>query len=116
MICLPSSIRILLFAQPADMRCGFDGLMGLVLRAGEDVYSGSLFVFVSRTKSRAKILTYQPGGFVLWYKRLDRGRFRMVTTCEQKVELDATALAMLLDGIDLTKVVRPKHWTPKQKS
>ena len=68
MIGLPDSVRILLFSEPTDMRRGIDGLTGLVLLAGEDVYSGHLFVFVSRKRNRAKILTYQKGGFVLWYK------------------------------------------------
>jgi len=69
MIGLPDSVRILLFSEPTDMRRGIDGLTGLVLLAGEDVYSGHLFVFVSRKRNRAKILTYQKGGFVLWYNQ-----------------------------------------------
>ena len=112
---LPDSVRILLFSDPADMRCGFDGLVGLVARAGEDAYSGHLFVFLSKDKSRAKILTFQRGGLVLWYKRLDRGRFRLVPTDGPRIELDATSLAMLLDGIDVAKVTRPQPWQPKRK-
>ena len=30
-----------------------------------------------------------------------------------RVVLDGTQLAMLLDGIDLSKVQRPKHWCPQ---
>jgi transposase len=30
------------------------------------------------------------------------------------VEIDATQLAMLLDGIDFGRVRRPQHWTPSQ--
>lgn len=115
MIGLPDSVRILLFSEPTDMRRGFDGLTAMVLSAGEDVYSGHLFVFVSRTRNRAKILTYQKGGFVLWYKRLERGRFRLVHADEAQVQIDATQLAMLLDGIDLRTVKRLKHWAPKEK-
>lgn len=113
MLGLPDSVKILLFSEPADMRCGFDGLIGLVRRADEDIYSGHLFVFLSRLRNRAKILTFQRGGFVLWYKRLERGTFRRIHCETTKVEIDATALSMLLDGIDISKVHRPAHWTPK---
>lgn len=113
MIGLPDSVRILLFSEPTDMRRGFDGLTGMVMAAGENVYSGHLFVFVSKRRNRAKILTFQKGGLVLWYKRLEQGRFKMATRSEAQAEIDATELAMLLDGIDVSCVSRPKHWAPK---
>ena len=113
MIGLPAGTRILLFAEPTDMRKGHDGLFGLVRAAGEDPLSGDLFVFISRRRDRAKILTFDRGGLVLWYKRLERGRFRHPRRGEQSMELDATALAMLLDGIDLDRVRRPALWSPR---
>jgi transposase len=116
MIGLPDSVRILLFSEPTDMRRGFDGLTGMVVAAGEDVYSGHLFVFLSKRRNRAKILTFQKGGLVLWYKRLEQGRFKMATRSEGQAEIDATELAMLLDGIDVGRVMRPKHWAPKLAS
>ena len=97
------------------MRRGFNGLTAMVLAAGHDVYSGHLFVFVSRTRNRVKILTFQKGGFVLWYKRLEQGRFRLTPTDEPHVTIDATQLAMLVDGFDLSRVRRPKHWEPARK-
>ena len=115
MLTLPGSVRILLATQPVDMRNSIDGLMALVRTAwGEDVYSGHLFVFVSRKGDRVKILTFSRGGFVLYYKRLEAGRFRLphVDADAQAVQLDATQLAMLLDGIDVAHVQRPRAWTP----
>jgi transposase len=112
---LPGSVRILLATQPVDMRNSIDGLMGLVRTGwGEDVYSGHLFVFVSRKGDRVKILTFSRGGFVLYYKRLETGRFRLpaVDAEARAVQLDATQLTMLLDGIDVQRVARPRAWTP----
>ena len=115
MIGLPESVKILLFTEPTDMRKGFDGLGSLVTAAGEDIYAGHLYVFLSRRRDRAKILTFQNGGFVLWYKRLERGRFRpMPSSTSGRVALDATELTMLLDGIDVARVRRAKHWRPKK--
>lgn len=94
------------------MRKGHNGLQGLVLQAGEDPFGGDFFVFISKRRDRAKILTYDGGGLVLWYKRLEQGYFRHPRKGEANVELDATALAMLLDGIDLDEVHRPAKWTP----
>jgi len=115
---LPSSVRIFLAAQPTDMRKGFDGLAALVEAWGEDIYEGHLYVFVSRRGDRVKVLTWDRGGFVLWYKRLERGRFRMpaLTGDEETMELDSGQLAMLLDGVDLTRVRRQKVWEPRKKS
>ena len=114
MIGLPRSSRILLFSEPADMRKGPNGLQGLVLAAGEDPFGGDLFLFISRRRDRAKILTYDGGGLVLWYKRLELGRFRHPKRDESNVELDATALAMLLDGIDVERVRRTAKWEPRK--
>jgi transposase len=51
---------------------------------------------------------------VLLYKRLEAGRFKMpqVPLGASEVKLDATQLAMLLDGIDVKRVPSPKRWEP----
>ena len=115
MLTLPESVRIYLATAPADMRKGFDGLSALVTQElGEDVYSGHLFVFVSKRGDRVKILTWERGGFVLWYKRLERGRFRVpkLQPGQRRVALDAGELAMLLEGVDYKRIKRPKRWQP----
>jgi len=114
---LPASVKIFLAAQPTDMRKGFDGLAALVKARGAEVFSGHLFVFVSRRGDRVKVLHWDRGGFVLWYKRLERGRFRMPAMHleEESMELDSGQLAMLLDGVDLTRVRRQRVWEPREK-
>jgi len=111
---LPSSVRVFLFAERTDMRKGFDGLAALVRALGEDPFSGHLFVFISRRANRAKILAWHRGGFVLWYKRLEKGHFRMPPRSveQDRVELDSGQLAMLLDGVDFSRVQRLKAWEP----
>lgn len=111
MLSLPASVRIYLFAEPTEMRKGFDGLSALVTASGLDVFSGHMFVFVSRRGDRAKVLTWQRGGFVLWYKRLERGRFRRPTIApgENRIALEADQLALLLEGINPKNVRRPRR-------
>ena len=115
MLSLPSSVKILVAAEPVDMRKGIDGLSLLAEQhLGGDVYSGALFVFVSKRRDRLKILTWDTGGFVVYYKRLEAGRFTMprVRSGERATALDSAQLAMLLRGIDLTRVRRPVLWEP----
>lgn len=117
MIGLPSSVQIFLSSEPTDMRKGVDGLSGHVLQWGQDLYSGHLFVFVSKRGDRVKILTWDNGGFVVYYKRLERGRFRIpkITNEKQTLEMDSAQLSMLLDGIDFSRVRRPAKWQPVRR-
>jgi transposase len=115
MLTLPPSIRIYVASRPVDMRRGHDGLLAIVRSDWkQDPFSGHLFVFLGRRKDRVKVLLWQRGGFVLYYKRLERGRFRMpkVSSDGAYAVLDATALSMLLDGIDIGRVTRPRLWEP----
>ena len=72
--------------------------------------------YVARHCDRVKILTWDKGGFVLYYKRLERGQFRLphMDPSAMTVEIDATQLSMLLDGIDYSRVRRPPRFEPSQ--
>lgn len=117
MIALPSlrvldgaqATRIWLAVEATDMRCGFDRLAERVQTViGEDPLSGHLFVFRSRRSDRLKILHWDRDGFVLWYKRLEEGVFKLPRPREgaRALELRASELAMVLDGIDVSKLRR----------
>jgi transposase len=111
-----SGPRIWLAAEAADMRCGFDRLAERVQSViGEDPLSGHLFLFRSRNGSRLKILTWDRDGYVLWYKRLEKGVFKLprMAPGSRSVELRASELAMLLDGIDMARLKRiPRYERP----
>lgn len=119
MLSLPPSVPIYLAVEPADMRNGIDGLVALVRRRFEaDPFSGALYVFLGKTLDRVKVLVWDDGGFVLYLKRLERGRFRRPTLPPgaTTVTLSGTELSMLLSGIDLRRVVQPTRWAPKQEN
>ena len=105
--------RIWLAAEATDMRCGFDRLAARVEAiTGESPMSGHLFVFRSRCGGRLKILHWDRDGFALWYKRLEAGVFKLprLTPGTRSVELKASELAMLLEGIDLSKLQRTPRY------
>ena len=96
-------------SEATDMRCGFDRLAERVRAViGGNPQSGHLFVFRSRRGDRLKILVWDRDGFVLWYKRLEIGVFKIprVEQGTRSVELRASELAMILDGIDVSKLKR----------
>ena len=109
-------VRIWLASEATDMRCGFDRLAERVrVVIGQDPLSSSFFVFRSRRGDRLKILLWDRDGFVLWYKRLETGVFKLprVEAGARSVELRASELAMILDGIDVSKLKRVPRYERK---
>jgi len=114
-----SSTRIWWCTGPTDMRRGFDRLAEqsqAVTR--QDPRCGHLFVFRSRRGDRLKALYWDQDGYVLWYKRLEEGTFKLprVPPGQEAVELRASELAMILDGIDLASVKRGKRFRGEPKN
>ncbi len=106
---------VVLATEPVDLRRGHDGLVTLVRSLWQaDPYSGTLFVFFGKRRDRVKVLFFSAGGFVVYYKRLERGRFCIPVVADDatQVELDALSLGMLLDGVDLRAVRRGPRWQP----
>jgi transposase len=106
-------VRVYLCTSPTDMRKGFDTLAALVRESlGYDPLSGHLFLFAGRDKDRMKILYWDSDGYAIWYKRLEKGTFRLPTPKKvgASVELKASELAMLLAGIDLTSIKRRQRF------
>lgn len=111
-----SSTRIWLATAPADMRCGFDRLAELARSVtAREPMDGLLFLFRGRGGDRLKILYWDKDGFVLWYKRLEEGTFKLprIEAGVMSVELRASELAMMLDGTDLKSVRRGKRYARK---
>ncbi len=103
-----ASMRIWLCTGPTDMRRGFDRLAEQAQQVTrQDPQSGHLFVFRSRGGDRLKALYWDRDGYALWYKRLEVGTFKLPRlAADQALELQASELAMLLDGIDLASLKR----------
>jgi transposase len=115
MLSWPPTVRIFLCSDATDMRKGFDSLAHLVESSLTlDPMSGHLFVFRSRRGDRIKILYWDRDGLALWYKRLEKGSFRFpaatTTGGSKAVEVKASDLMMILDGIDLGSVRRQRRY------
>ena len=114
MLGLPPSVRIYFATGLVDMRNGVDGLRTIVEQVlKRNPNDGHLFVFVGKRRDMLKILFWDKNGYVVYFKRLERGRFQLPSVDEKrvKVEMEAAQLAMLLDGIDLN-AKRLARWNP----
>ena len=95
-----TGVRIWVATIPVDMRRGFDRLAEEVRTVlGDDPVSGHLFVFRSRSGERAKILWWDGNGFVLYYKRLERGTFQFPASAGKSVAIESRELMKLLAGL-----------------
>jgi transposase len=110
---LSSAVELWYCPDPVDMRLGFDGLFALVQnRLKADPLGGHLFIFRNRTADRLKVLYWGGHGLCLWCQRLEAGRYHFPEATAAGVELTATQFAMILDGIDLSRVRRFKRFSP----
>lgn len=95
--------RIWLCTRPTDMRRSFDGLSAMASNLlGENPASGHWFVFVNRRGTMLKILAFDTGGYWIWAKRLEQGRFAAPgASASDKLALTRTALFALIEGTDI---------------
>ncbi len=114
MLTLPSSVRFYLASDSVDLRKGFDKLAGLARSvAQQDPMSGHVFLFYNARRNRLKALWWDRTGYVLLYKRLERGTFPVPTGAragQRHVEIDAGELSLLLEGIDPGLARRSRRW------
>jgi transposase len=106
-------VQYYLYGQPADMRKGFDGLCGLVINhLKSNPQSGDVYIFINRVRTHIKLLVWDQGGFVIYYKRLEQGTFEMPLPVEGETALSISRqkLMLILEGISLKKVVRRKRF------
>ena len=80
------------------MRKSFNTLSALVFELGHDVIAGDAFVFVGKTRKRAKVLWFDGTGLCLLHKRLEKGRFAKVWYQEEVTESE---LVLFLEGSEL---------------
>tara|TARA_R110002049_G_C9177390_1_gene563006 strand:+ start:215 stop:574 length:360 start_codon:yes stop_codon:yes gene_type:complete len=98
------SAQVYLYAGAVDMRKSIDGLAVLVEQ--DMVLSPmqpALFVFCNRQRDKIKLLYWERNGFVLWYKRLEKQRFKWLkpSSTSDAISITGYELNLLLDGLDI---------------
>ena len=98
MLAIAFNARIFFFRDYVDMRKGVEKLSSLVesFHSGQ-LMTGAYFVFVNRSKDIMKVLYWDNDGFVIWWKRLEKGTFKLLGN--QKILIDRKEFFMMLEGI-----------------
>jgi transposase len=103
-VILPRSVGVFLATGRVDLRWSFDALSGFAKeRMRQDPRSGALFVFLNARRTRAKVLFFEPGGYCILHRRLDRGTFPVpivVPPGAEHVAISAAELELLLRGLE----------------
>ena len=98
MLAISGNARIFFFQNPIDMRKGIESLSILV---EENCYgeltSGAYFIFINRLRNKMKVLYWDHDGFAIWWKRLEKGSFRLLGI--NRTLIDRREFFMLLEGI-----------------
>jgi transposase len=111
----PCAARIWLYQKPVDMRRSFDGLAAIAQNVlSLPTASGDWFVFVNRRRTQMKILYFDSGGYCIWAKRLERGRFQPLAHHSDRLQLDSAQLQCLISGLDWQEARKSKRFSPPQ--
>jgi transposase len=102
---IPHGVEVFVGLAPIDLRWGFDRLAGTVQeRISRDARTGALFIFFGKRRDAIKVLFFDGSGLCVFYKRLDKGTFRLPEALEPgatSVVIEERALDDLLDGINV---------------
>jgi transposase len=116
MLSLTSSHIYYLYRGITDMRKSFDGLCQLVEQElKRNPMSGEVYIFMGRQRNTLKLLHWEGGGFVLYYKRLEQGTFEIPnfdqSTCSYQIKW--TDLVFMLEGISLGSIKHRKRFSSR---
>ncbi|EYE87198.1 transposase IS66 [Fervidicella metallireducens AeB] len=95
--------NVYLAVGKTDMRKSIDGLAIMVqMNFRLDPFSDAIFVFCNSKRDKIKILYWERNGFWLYYRRLEKGRFKWPNSSNEKVmHVTERELRWLLDGLDI---------------
>ena len=102
MIKLTEDQKIYVYTEPVDMRKAINGLSIILLEDFEqNPQTGDCYIFINRSRNKIKCLFWDNNGFVLYYKRLEKGRFNY-SKCinSNEITISQKQLNALLMGID----------------
>lgn len=95
------------------MRRGSYSLSGLVRNElGRDPLNGDVFVFLNRRRTCIKLLRWEPGGFVLYSKHLERGTYTRPVPARTDGTLSWPELVLMIEGIVIKKSIKKVRYSP----
>ncbi len=106
-----------LYSQPTDMRKSFDALSGLIRNhLDSNPQNGDVFIFINKCRDKIKLLHWQGSGFLLYYKRLEKGTFELprYDTSVGSITLSYAQIVMIVDGLSIKNLQQRKRYLPPE--
>lgn len=101
MLMLQKNVNIFLYHQAVDMRKAINGLSILVCdNINSSQMDGDIFIFHNKQRDKMKVLFWDRNGFVLYYKRLEKHKFKIPKNQMGEIKLNEQQLQWLLAGLD----------------
>ena len=110
--------RFVMAQHPSDMRAGVNKLCGQVRSVGLEPTNGDVYVFVGTSRKLMKLLHWERGGYTMYYKRLEQGRFHPLIFLRQGIGFRSMRwdeLVLLMEGIS-PKVARRRRYMIEEKT
>jgi transposase len=108
-------MKVYLACGATDMRKQIDGLAALIGASFKlNLFDNAAFVFCNKGRDRLKILEWDGDGFLLCFKRLEKGRFKWPSAGKSKtMELTGEELSNLLAGTKLLRKIKKDEVTER---
>ena len=111
MFTLTSTEKYYLYSAAVDMRNGFNGLSGIVNNIlGRLPELREVYIFINKQKNKMKLLHYESGGFTVYYKRLEAGRFEHKLSAPNFDQINWSKLILIVEGIIIEKSKQKKRY------
>lgn len=114
MFALTSENTFHLYSHSTDMRKSFDALSGLVLNnLGSNPTSGEVYMFINKRRDKIKLLHWQGSGYLLYYKRLEKGTFEIprYDASVGSITLSYAQMVMIMDGLSIKNLQKRIRFT-----
>lgn len=114
MFALTGSYRYYLYQGVCDMRKSFNALSGLIVsHMHGNPTSGEAYIFINKRRNQIKILRWEEGGFILYYKRLEQGTFEIPDYDEKtsSFKMEYSQLLLMIEGISFKNIKKRERYS-----
>jgi transposase len=111
MLTVSQDTKIYVYTEHIDMRRSIDGLVIMLADTYQlNPQTGDLFIFTNKSKNKIKLLFWDKNGFVLYYKKLERGKFNYSRYIQDEtIMITSQQLRALLMGLDFYLMGQYSH-------
>ena len=112
MFSLNEGNRFVVCLQGVDLRKGLDSLCGLIRYLSLSPTNGDVYVFLNKSRTTMKLLHWERGGFVIYYKRMESGRVSHKIFLKEGIGFRTIRwdeLVLFMEGISV-KIKRRKRY------